>query len=419
MVHAPQEIACPAPFVGEEKFPKMGGYIAGRWCREFLFESNSVSCCLPCPAAAFRFSKEFTKKLDLASWCSAAILFLFILFAITFVVLPPKVTHRHYLTSSAGFGFVIFSMAFIVSLSHSPEQCYDDITPNDNYSDTMCATTGILLILGIWIVAFTCFFRALSFHLHVVWERGIGRKFMFVSLASISLFSTVFIVLDIAVTGVSYQLGNVCYVNPSKSLGTFWVPLLTLAGLIIILQSWTLIYCVRVVIHQIYKDRAKIFPGAPNSSPRQDGHHELHDAFLRIKNILGMQWRSIAIVLIALLHVALFSGVFLSVNKIYTSPTDKIIPWINCLSKFGDEKICSMYIAGLSPSEHLVVSVFFLFAYFNVKLDMWNMGNHFDLSFIHDSRLEATSEIPIRKKGQESKWFQLTNNHAAIGNCSI
>ena len=54
---------------------------------------------------------------------------------------------------------------------------------------------------------------------------------MYASLACIILGSVLLLVLDLKVTGTSYQLGRVCYINPYKGWGTFWIPLLVIAGL--------------------------------------------------------------------------------------------------------------------------------------------------------------------------------------------
>jgi hypothetical protein len=41
-------------------------------------------------------------------------------------------------------------MGFIVPLGVRPKQCYNEITPNDMYSDITCALSGTFLLAGGW-----------------------------------------------------------------------------------------------------------------------------------------------------------------------------------------------------------------------------------------------------------------------------
>lgn len=43
-------------------------------------------------------------------------------------------------------------IAFIIPLGVKPDQCYNQITPNDMHSSLSCAFTGSLLLLGGWMV---------------------------------------------------------------------------------------------------------------------------------------------------------------------------------------------------------------------------------------------------------------------------
>lgn len=43
-------------------------------------------------------------------------------------------------------------IAFIIPLGAKPQQCYNDITPNDMYSNLSCAFSGSFLLFGGWLV---------------------------------------------------------------------------------------------------------------------------------------------------------------------------------------------------------------------------------------------------------------------------
>lgn len=52
-------------------------------------------------------------------------------------------------------------LGFIIPLGARPEQCYDDITPNDMYTSITCALSGACLLAGGWCTVMwgmaTCF----------------------------------------------------------------------------------------------------------------------------------------------------------------------------------------------------------------------------------------------------------------------
>ncbi|KIM98315.1 hypothetical protein OIDMADRAFT_69599, partial [Oidiodendron maius Zn] len=210
---------CPPPLLDEDMFPDTGGY--------------------------------FDEKLKVASWCALVVLVTTVAMLVTYVVLPANITSRHYLTTTPLVGFIFLCVAYIIPLGGSPNLCFNEITPNDNHSDSMCAATGILVISGSWVVMLSCFFRSFSLYLVVFWERNLGKKYMYTSLFCIAVGSTTFLLLAFYLSGCSYQLGKVCYIKPNRSLATFWAPLLIVAFLTFIFQTWTVVYCIYIVLRQI------------------------------------------------------------------------------------------------------------------------------------------------------------------------
>lgn len=83
---------------------------------------------------------------------------------ITFIALPVEKTRGHYLSYClivAGIFMAVcltlellYSLAyvaqlgFVIPLGAQPEQCYNEITPNDMYSSLTCAFSGAFLIAG-------------------------------------------------------------------------------------------------------------------------------------------------------------------------------------------------------------------------------------------------------------------------------
>jgi hypothetical protein len=46
---------CPSPFLQETLFPDAGGFIDGRYCQQVTLGNSTLSCCLPCPLAEWRY----------------------------------------------------------------------------------------------------------------------------------------------------------------------------------------------------------------------------------------------------------------------------------------------------------------------------------------------------------------------------
>jgi hypothetical protein len=238
------------------------------------------------------------------------------------------------------------------------------ITPNDNHSDASCAATGLLLVLGIFVVVISCLFRSLSLHLLVCWGQNLGRKFMYASMACIIVGSFILSMLVLYVPGVSYQLGLVCYINPYKSWGVFWGPLVGVTALTFLFQLLTMAYCVYVVLRPIWHDRTIFFPrGQPRTSIEYRGRLEARQASIQTRKILRMQWRPAIIVFMVVFNVALVSTVFIQADEMYTFPTSRFFPWVGCLVIMGGDKDkCASYTSGLGPTENIIVAAFSLLA---------------------------------------------------------
>jgi hypothetical protein len=144
----------------------------------------------------------------------------------------------------------------VIPLGANPEQCYNEITPNDMYTSMACAFSGAFLISGglsmaVWskCILYTSvhnhtnnvavFIRALSMHLQICWDVTPGKKFFYWAQALGWSVAATFFTITITITGVSFRFGDVCHVNSANSMSDFWGPLLAIAGAAMLIQVFT------------------------------------------------------------------------------------------------------------------------------------------------------------------------------------
>ncbi|KAL2375335.1 hypothetical protein RJZ57_000171 [Blastomyces gilchristii] len=223
------------------------------------------------------------------------------------------------------------TLSFIVPLIAKPDECFNAITPNDMKSDLACAFSGSFIIFGGWAV--------------IVWTVGLA--------------------LGLAITGVSYRFGSICHINHDNSLADFWGPLMGLAAAALVIQFVTLAYCIHVYIKSLLDnnpttDNSSVRPSHPGSvrtvSARQ--------AYRRVRRVIQLQWRGIAVVLTIIANVIFFTIIFLSLdNSARRTPelAKKSEPWIFCLvlSK-GDKNKCAHLASSLGPNEASIFAVLVL-----------------------------------------------------------
>lgn len=175
---------------------------------------------------------------------------------ITFLVLPAEKTRRHYLSYCLIVAAMLMAVStpsnndvqpatdksqlgFVIPFGAQPEQCYDEITPNDMYSSLTCAFSGAFLISGGLSIAVWIFIRALSMHLQICWDVTPGKKFFYWAQGLGWTVAATFFTITITITGVSFRFGDVCHVNSDHSMQDFWGPLLGIAGGATVIQLAT------------------------------------------------------------------------------------------------------------------------------------------------------------------------------------
>ena len=354
--------------------------VTGRFCSDLL----PVECCLPCPQTEWLYPDNFTTITDSADWINVAGMFCSVFLLVSFACLPVEKTHRHYLSICLVIGVALmqvsdveerqddlrlltvrFQLGFIVPLAAKPEQCYNAITPNDMVSSKTCAISGAFIIAGGWSGVMWVSLRALALHLQICWEVVIGPTFMWGAFAAGWGIPAIGLTVALVFSGVSFRFGDTCHMNHNNSLATIWIPLLAVAGITVITQFATFGYCIKVYLASLVDDSTTTNTsglGSYTNSVR--GTITPRQAYRRVRRVIELQWRGIAIVLLIVADVVFFAIVFVFVDDLQTNviknPT-KALKWLECLvESHGDKNACLNYASTLVVNEATVMSVLIL-----------------------------------------------------------
>ncbi|PPJ61042.1 hypothetical protein CBER1_02017 [Cercospora berteroae] len=369
---------CVAPFLDASRFSPTDGFIDGRLCARIEGMDGSPTCCLPCPASEWAYSDNFETYSTAAEWLNVIGLGLLCFMLISYIMLPAQQTRSHYLSVCLIISVMMITLGFTVPLAAKPEQCYNEITPNDMYTSMPCAWGGAFIVAGGLSVVMWVLIRALSMNLQICWDIVPGRRFFYVSLMFGWGVPAVLFLLTITLTGVSFRFGSACHVNHENSMGAFWGPLMAMAGIAGILQMMTLVYCGHVYMRNLWSDEsANVSTAASGGLPSYQGSEHTKTAravYRRLKKVLWLQWRGICIVTIILVDLVFFTIVFLKMDTMQNgarSNYEKVVPWLACLaSNPTDKNQCLDLVNDFVVAEPAVAAVLFMlsFAAFEVFL---------------------------------------------------
>lgn len=322
-------------------------------------------------------------KINAAGWVGVALLPLTAFLLISWAVLPVKFTNRNYITVCFTLSVACLQIPFIIQLGTNPQQCYDDITPNDMHTSWSCAFTGAILLFGGIATVTWSLLRTIALHLQVCWEVVIGPVFMWAALAVGLGIPVLLLTLMLVFTGVSYRFGGVCHINSTDSLGDYWIPLLVIAGLGLILQFVTMAYCIHIYVRSLFD------PSDPTSTtnsglPSYSNSFRTvtaRQAYKRVQRVLKLQWRSMALVMVILANVIYLAVTFVQLDSVMTvsdSSLEKALPWLECLIKNQDPKKCTTEASAIGLTEAaldaamvlLCIASFWVFL-FTVRLTMF------------------------------------------------
>lgn len=350
---------CPAPFFDASKFT-LEGFVDGRFCAPV---QPSLVCCLPCPMTDYVYPPRFNTYYRVAEGLNVAGLICLVFLLISFIVLPAEKTRRHYLSYCLIIAAILMALGFVIPFGAQPEQCYDEITPNDMYTSLTCAFSGAFLIsgglsFGVWI-----FIRALSMHLQICWDVTPGKRFFYWAQGLGWSVVATFFTVTITITGVSFRFGDVCHVNAAHSMADLWGPLLAIAGAATLLQIGTFVYCIKVYLQNMFSDEGTEtqssagLPSYTNSMRTRSARA----VYRRVRKVLWLQWRGITIVVFILVDVVFFSVVFIWLNSITSHATediDELKPYIGCLLQNAkDPSPCYALGQSLSVDESTVIAI--------------------------------------------------------------
>ena len=233
-------------------------------------------------------------------------------------------------------------------------------------SSSVCTASGMFLIGGGWAGVMWVFLRSLSLHLQICWQIVVGRGFMWLSQVLGWGIPVLGLAIALAVSGVSFRFGQTCHVNHHNSLAAFWVPLLVFAGLTVIMQFATFGYCVKVYLASLASNSTTTERSKLPSYTASVRTISSRQAYHRIRRVIQLQWRGIAIVLIIICDVIFFAVVFVFQDNVVQSAktSDKARPWVECLAmeKVDKKNRCLQYAKALVVPLRTVVAVLILLA---------------------------------------------------------
>lgn len=354
---------CPPPFFDASLYPDEGGFVDGRLCQKF----GEKACCLPCPMTDWVYPDSFHTLTTVANWVATAGVICCAFLLLSWAFLPVEKTNRHYLSICLTAAVLLMSLGFVIPLAASPEQCFNDITPNGMDTSKVCGASGAFLMFGGWAGVMWAFLRSLSLHLQICWQVLVGRNFMIFSQAAGWGVPILALILALVFSGVSFRFGATCHINHENSLADFWIPLLIFAGLTVIITFATFGYCIKVYLAALSDNTASTensssLPTYTNSvrtmNPRQ--------AYRRIRRVIYLQWRGIAIVLIIVADVIFFSIIFVFQDNVIQSVThDPTVgeEWVLCLiGASGDKNKCLKEAGKLVINLATIMAVLLLLA---------------------------------------------------------
>lgn len=120
----------------------------------------------PCLTCSLGFNAIDTA----AGWVNVVGLVSLLFMLISYIVLPVQHTRSHYLSVCLIVAVMMINLGFVVPLGADPDQCFDEITPNDQYSSLTCAWSGAFIAAGGLSATSWVLIRAFSMHLQICWD---------------------------------------------------------------------------------------------------------------------------------------------------------------------------------------------------------------------------------------------------------
>lgn len=356
---------CIAPFFDATSFGTEG-FIDGRLCQQL---GANITCCLPCPITDWVYPDAFNTLSEVADWASVVGALCCVSLLLSYAFLPVESTNRHYLSISIVIAVILMNLGFIIPLAGQPEQCVNEITPHGMESSTMCAASATALLFGGFAGVMWVFLRSVCLHLQICWQQSVGRTFMIFAHVTGWLIPAVVVALALVFSGVSFRFGATCHINHKNSLADFWIPILIFAGLTALLQFATFGYCIKVYLASLVDNSASTDHSTPGTYPSTLRSMTPRQAYRRVKRVIALQWKGIAIVLIIITDVIFFSVVFVfqdnTVEEAKNNP-EVSRDWLLCLATAintgGSKDDCLSEASRMVVGEETIIAVLLLLA---------------------------------------------------------
>lgn len=350
--------------------------LEGRNCADnpLDFSGNASRCCIPCPVSDWVNSSDFDNMANGAAWVNVAGFILCGFLLISYAALPSTTTRRSFLNIVLLIGIMLLELSYIIPLARQLEECHDPVTPNDMHSSLTCAFSGGLAAFGGVVTACWIVVRSLFMHLQICWNIT-PSKFYFIA-ANIGVWS-VSIGLTSAVlanVGVSFRFGAYCHINVG-SIPTYWGPLLGFGVIAALLQLATFIYCAKIYLTATLLGRQDTSPVGRDSKSASvttaSTKRQAWNTVRRVKQVLVLQWRSLAIVTVAIFTIAFVCIIFTIVISRYTNSVvanpGKAIPWLICILQQRNRDECLDQAAAFSLPEPTVVATLFIISFIGIE----------------------------------------------------
>lgn len=241
------------------------------------------------------------------------------------------------------------------------------------YTDLSCAFSGAFLLFGGWMAVVWSFIRTVAFHLQVCWEVVLGPKFMWGAFLCGFGIPTIGVTVLLIFTGVSFRFGQNCHINIKHGEQDYWYPIMAFAAAALVMQLATVAYCIHIYLRSLFEKSASTTEnssGLPSytSSIRTQTARQ---AYRRVKRVLQLQWRGVALVIIIIANVIFFAVVFINLDREIApnaANLKRAEPWLACLLVGGTKKECMKYASPLGPNEATILAVVYLLS----LVGIWN-----------------------------------------------
>lgn len=332
--------------------------------------NNGSSCCIPCPVFDWVYGDNFKGHTDGAAWVHVTGFILSIILMISYIVLPVEVSRRAYLNIILLVGLMLLELGFLIPLARQPQQCFDPITPHGQSSSLTCAFSGAFAAFGGIFLVTWVLIRALFMHLQICWAWMPGKISYWIANAAAMTITVALTAATLAHAGVSYRFGGYCHVNVG-SIGTYWGWLLAFGALACLLQAATFAYCIKVYLTSRLHGTPTADSSQAESLTGSSRSRTARATARRVYEALALQWRSLAIVAVAIATTAMVCVVFIVFDDELTrrafANTDELIPWIVCLISSQDRNKCLGLTRAFILPESLAVATLFVLGFVGVE----------------------------------------------------